>query len=659
MVLPIPGMPGKPEGDPELDLHQIALAEALASLQSEVEQPQQRNRRQRKASRKPSSDMVLRMARRAENFWSERDTRMDEDFALYQNKFVSQSRFYDALLGSNTATSTSGEVVTRNIPWVLVEKAASILGKANPSIDVIPQDPRLRDAAQRIEDFLRWCWEVWNRRWMATLHGPILRDIAHFLCLRGWVTIRVRYDPDTPDGDLPVYVELADPRQVYPVLGSSGLRAVIHKRYITVGELLDEWPEAAKRFGERDEDDIVEEIAYYDDTWHAVLVDGQWVKQPTRHDYGFIPWVVATGLGSPVRATTNDRDSWVRDVGQSIFSGIKQSYLALNRLLSQLATEVSRVANPPTVYYYDPARPDEPRRIDLDAGATNFLYFDRERVEILQLTPNPANSAPIINALMDDIEKGGLPGVLWGVGQGSGFALSLQADAAMDTLQPLTQTMERIIEEVNYRALELIKNLHDRPIGYFTRDPVTGAWRSGIAVTPDLIDAVGTRSVVRLRKVQPRDRVAMAQLAAMLTDKKLISMETARDEYLGLDNPQRENERVLADLAYLDPDVTKEVLIPWALARTDPVLLELWRLAKQRKVEEEQRKQAREATESKQQPPAAPPNTPVPPGLPPDVLPPQMQGLFDFLTHSAASAEGGMGEQGSAVPPDLIPGTPM
>jgi hypothetical protein len=651
VVIPIPGMPGgRGQGDPELDLLQLQRAEALANMTSNLELAPAPKKKNKKSARKPTPEYVQSLARRMEDFWNPRDARMDEDYALYQQRFVENQRVYQRLLRESGIDEQSGEIVTRNIPWVLVEKAASILGKANPSIDVIPQDPRLREAAQRIEDFLRWCWEVWNRRWMSSLHGPILRDIAHYLCLRGWVTIRVRYDPD--DEELPVHVDLADPRQIYPVLGSSGIRAIIHKRYLMASEALDEWPEAEKILRGTPDDEIIEEISYYDDTWHAVLIEGAWVKPPTKHEYGFLPWIVATGLGAPIRATGSDDTSWVRTVGESIFAGIKNSYLALNKLLSQLATEVARMANPPTVYYYDPARPDEPRRIDLDAGATNFLYFDRERVDILQLTPNPANSAPILNALMDDIEKGGLPGVLWGVGQGSGFALSLQADAAMDTLQPLTQTMERIIEEVNRRALELLATLHDRPIGYFTRDPMTGAWISGVSVTPELIAAVGTRSVVRLRKVQPRDRAQMAQLAALLTDKKLISLETARDEFLGLDNPQRENERVLADLAYMDPDVTKEVLIPWALAKTDPVLLELWRLAKERKIMEEQRKKEREQQQQAPQPPAAPP---APPGLPPEVLPPQMAGGMDYLFHSMASGEGGMGETGPVQTPTGLP----
>lgn len=643
---PIPGLnPAEQQADPQLWGEAIAAAQAdeVASTTQAAEPARPTPRR-----RRPSVEQIQQLAQRALQFWALRDQRMDEDYQLYRME--------------KPQTDLPGEVVVRNTPWVLVEKASSLLGRQPLSIDVVPPDPRLRDAAQRLEDFLRWCWEVWNQRWMQGLHGPLLRDIAHFLCLRGWVAIRVAYDPDAPEGEIPVSLHLADPRQVYPQLGSNGIRYVVHRYWSTVGEILDEWPEAKRLFGDHEEDEILEVVAYYDDWWHAVLVDNQVVKPPTAHGYGFVPWVVATGLGAPIRATETDTTHWTAEVGVSLFHGIKQAYQQVNRIISQLATEVARVANPPVVYYYDPARPDTPQPIRLDSGATNFLYFDRERVDILQVTPNPANAQPVLQSLLDDMEKGGLPGVLWGVGQGSGFALTLQTDAAMDTLQPLVATLENLVMQVNQRCLELIRDLHDGAVGYLVRDPLTGSWVAGQAVTPELIQAVGTRSVVKFRKVLPRDRAQLAQLAALLTDKKLISLETARDELLGLDNPQRENERVLADLAYMDPDVTREVLVPWALAKTDPELLQLWLWAKQRKAMPQQEGAGAPPPGAPPAPgpgAAPPPQPPAQPTLPPQALPPQLATLMDLLQHSQASADGGMGEQappGVAGMPLPVPG---
>lgn len=614
------------------------IGEAMAELQGMVEpsvEPEEKAPRRKK----PSREKIQALIQRATDFWSLRDVRMDEDLALYRMTKVPEGE---------------GEVVIRNIPWVLVEKASSILSKQMPSIDAVPPENRLRGAAQAIEDFLRYAWEVWDRRWMQGLHGPLLRDMAHFLCLRGWVTVRIAYNADAPAGELPVDLYVCDPRQVYPQLGANGLRYVIHRYWATVGEVLDEWPEAEKVLKERDEDQVVEVIAYYDDWWHYLEVDGEEVKPPTAHGYGFVPWIVATGLGAPIRATTKDQLHWTREVGVSLFHGIRRAYEQLNKVVSQLATEVARVANPPTVYYYDPARPDNPQPIKLSAGATNFLYFDRERVEVLQVTPNPANAAPVINALMEDIEKGGLPGVLWGVGSGSGFALTLQTDAAMDTLHPLSRVLEQVVEQINQRALELIRDVHDGPVGYLVRDPLTGKLVSGQEITPDMISAAGTRTVVRFRKIAPRDRVQMAQLAALLTDKKLISLETARDEFLGLDNPQRENERVLADLAYLDPEVTREVLVPWALARTDPQLYELWRQAKLRKELEGRKKDSSALAVPAPSPPQpAPP--PAPQAPPPEVLPPQLAALMDMLRHSQASIAGGQGEMAPPGVPGVEP----
>uniref|UniRef100_A0A7C2ZYJ4 Uncharacterized protein n=1 Tax=Thermorudis sp. TaxID=1969470 RepID=A0A7C2ZYJ4_9BACT len=229
-----------PEKQNPQDLWKVAelFAEVQERLKQETTEEPRRPKR-----RKPKIDEIQYRIHRATDFWSLRDQRMDEDLVLY--------RMY-----REEDEDLPGEVVIRNLPWVLVEKASSILSKQMPSIDTIPPDNRYRAEAQAIEDFLRYAWEVWNTRWMSALHGPILRDIAHFLCLRGWVTIRVAYNPDTPSGEIPVDLYVCDPRQVYPQLGTNGLRYVVHRYWATVGEILDEWPEASKVLQGRDEDEV-------------------------------------------------------------------------------------------------------------------------------------------------------------------------------------------------------------------------------------------------------------------------------------------------------------------------------------------------------------------------------------------------------------------
>jgi hypothetical protein len=155
----------------------------------------------------------------------------------------------------------------------------------------------------------------------------------------------------------------------------------------------------------------------------------------------------------------------------------------------------------------------------------------------------------------------------------------------------------------------------------------------------------------------------MGQLAIALTREKLISLETARDQYLGLENPQAENEKVLAEHIFLDEDVMRKALVPAALMQSDPRLWQLYLWAKQ---QEDLARQQREA--ERQVSPQAPVNLPSPmsgiPNFAPSEMPPAMQATINpidlFIQQSAGSSAGGMGLTGQpGMPgPGSIPSGP-
>jgi hypothetical protein len=547
------------------------ILQELASLnQNQTPQfPDQKSARATKKKRKKlSEEDIIDRCSRIVAFWIERDNRMDEDLSLYRLDEEAQG---------------DGEVIQKNTPYVVVEKAANMIATQTPTIQVIPPKEMQKDESQKVEDFLRWSWDKKNKRWRRSqIQGSFRHAMAHFLCLRGWAAARMWFDPEVdPATDNPIRAKLFDPRQVYPQFGDDNLLYVVHKYWTTYGELKDDWEEAEKEFDEQDDDVQVEVTEYYDDWYHSIQVAGTFVKKPTAHEYGFVPWVIVTGAGSPIRATSNDQNSWVSDVGVSIFHGIKSSYAALNRILSQMATQVANAANPPSLYYYDPTLNKTPQPLDYTAGTTNFLLYDRERVDPLQLNPNPIDSGPVIDSLIDDIQKGSLPSILWGItgGTEAGFGISMMTDAARDQLYAVVEAMQEMFESVNEYELILIRDFVEGDIGFWTRD-TDGSVRSGVTLNAQDIEASGTETVVKYRDISPKDKAMMAQLAAMLTEKKLISMDTAREHYLGIDNPERENQKVLFDLVNMDEDIVKKGLVPLALYQADPELFNLYLMLK-------------------------------------------------------------------------------
>jgi hypothetical protein len=592
----------------------------------------------RKGKKKPSDEEINDIANRAVEHWAPRDRRMDEDLQLYRLTQENQG---------------SGEVVQKNTPYVVVEKAAHMLAAQTPVISVIPAKQTEKEQAQKIENFLRWSWVRWNKRWRRSqIQGSMWHSMAHFLCLRGWASARIWYDPEAdPATDLPIRVKLFDPRQVYPMFGDNGLVYVIHRYWTTYGELNDEWEDAAKKFKDENPEDAIEVTEYYDEWFHALQVDGASIKKPTAHEYGFVPWIIATGNGAPIRATPTDQTNWTQEVGVSMFHGIKSSYRSLNKLLSQLATQVANAANPARVYYYDPAATEVPEPIDLTPGTTNYLFYDRERMETINTSPTPNDYAPLIDSLIDDVQKGTLPSILWGQTSGieTGFGMSMMTDAARDQLYAIVEAMEEMIEQTNEYELRLIQDFVDGEIGFWTRN-TSGQAQSGVTLSPDEVKAVGIENEVKYRDISPKDRATMAQIATMLKKEQLISGDTARTDYLMIDNPELEEQKILRELVNQDEDVIKKGLVPLALYETDPELFQFYLTLKMAELMGPQPQMgAVPGAPPPQQGPQGPGGGPAPPGLSPGAQAPLMNPAANPLMQSIGAAIGGMGGRPAGV----------
>lgn len=617
--------------------------------------PKAKKRKKKKPLPKPTLADVKSMCDRAVTFWSARDDRMDRDHRLY--------RLSQEIVG----LPGTQDVVILNTPYVVVEKAAALMGKQKPSLDIVAPVNRLRDKAQIVEDYGRYAISSWDEDWSASGHNDFQRDLGHFLALRGWAAARERYDPDAADGENPVHVTLFDPRQVYPMWGVRDLKYVVHRYETTIEEVISDFPKAERLFtNQQDRTEIITVTGYYDGWWHCVYADAGDVKPLTAHKYGRVPWRIGIGQGSPIRMTppstqstllltgyTTSDTSWTEDVGVSLFHGARDVYNQLNRLLSMLMTNISKSADPPVAYYIDPANPEEPEPLKFDAGAVNYLLYDKERVEPLKTSPSPTDMNPLIDALRMSVELGSLPIKAWSETAASGLAQTLMTEQVEDVLYPYIDAMRQMYEGCIRDSLDLIAEFHTEPIPFYTRDPRTGKLLGSAQLEPEDIDEVGTTVLVSFRQIGMHNKAMLSQLAVQLTDAKLISLETARDEYLGLENPQRENERVLSDLVYMDEDARK-ALTEVAIKRTDPDVYEVF-------------KKARAALPPAGPPgmppgmpgPEGPPGPPPPPGgLPPDVMPPMQQAIMNdpnaLLNQAMASAIGGA-SQGPLTPPG-IPG---
>ena len=327
---------------------------------------------------------------------------------------------------------------------------------------------------------------------------------------------------------------------------------------------------------DREDEELVDCKAYYDDWWYGFFIEDEEIIPIQEHGYGFVPWVVMGAGGTPIRHTENDTTEWVAGMWPSIFEHIKEQVLMVNRIMSQLADEVERQSNPPLLYFIDPQNKDEPKTISFEAGQQNYLIYDRERVEPLSLGIRSTEAQPLLQMLMEDIDKGGVPSALWGMGDDeSGFAATISSGAARDSLYPIVRCMEFAQAEVNRQMLTLIRDFHDEDVGFFLMD-ADGQRVSGATINFEVIERIGVYSEVKYKDISPQDKMARANIAMALVRENLIDLELARSDFLELDNPQKVQDRVIRDSVFMDEEFMRGPMTEYVLQRTDPELYDLW-----------------------------------------------------------------------------------
>lgn len=539
---------------------------------------------------RPTAEVLLDRKRRMIRFWRPRNLRMLDDERIYKLLKPVEDR-----LGGD---ELPGEMLILNDPFILTEKVANMLSSTDPGVAMILRDPGQKTAAQKVQDFLYWWRDEANERWQGNLNNSLSRDELYYLCLRGWLCGRIMLDPG--DSKFPWRYDLIDPMHVFPQKGNKGLRWVFNVYRDSKINVLNDmgWSNDVllrieqKLSGLTDEADV-EIASFFDDVWHVMFLNEEEIWS-APHNYGFVPWIITIAYGPPVRRVDPvwtsvigrrpvPRDAisaydYTRWWGVSIFQGIKDVYQKMNKLASAILTEAMKAPNPPVAIFTNQQGEAEGKVIDTSAGATNYLVMGQENFQVVQYGFKPSELMPLLQLLTDARNRGALPSVMYGEGTNylSGFAVSLLQAGSRDLILPLIRSHEFYLQQLFKAALRLFAEFYPFPVDMVSTQPQTGDRVMLTTITSDEVKSVGYSCKVTYKDILPKDSQQSAATAAMLVDKKIISLDTARgDEYLNLKNPILENDKVLADLAFFDPEVIK-ALIPLALIKTDPEKYLVW-----------------------------------------------------------------------------------
>jgi len=483
--------------------------------------------------------------------------RWDNDFDLWRLKP------YDAGRGYYSYTS--------NAPKNLAKKSISMLTEAKLLIripgDVLTEPER--STASNVERFLYGAINLNDEQLMRQPDMPPLQNqMAWYATIRGGFAVRP-YIKKLEDGSTFPEIAVWDIYNVAYGIGKEGRISWIAHTYKMSKEAI------------KDEFDITigKEIGNVVDFWdtksNGIIVENQWGKKLEKHLVDYCPaFILRTGSMPPV--WQEHYQDTGKHIGESIFDANRLIYSPTNKTISDLLTMVRRGVKVPLGYW--------------SAGATKTLDEDIWQVEKAGLVPMdsntsekiaplieptmPADASGLLNIMSGEEQRGGLSHVAQGeLGfRLSGFAIN-QLQAALSTLVvPFAEAMERAYTVSCISLLEQYSKGGWKPVevrGRTSRNQPFGIPKS-VKIAPS--DIEGTwHPEIRLEPTLPKDDAQRYFMARQATegDRPLLSMETARDALLEVQDTNLESEKVAKEWADTLPIIRLWKAFMAALADND------------------------------------------------------------------------------------------
>ncbi len=468
---------------------------------------------------------------RADSSWNQLRYRWDKDFDIYRLKP------YDAGRGYFSYTSNIGRLLADKIITLLTDSRLIV----SVPDELLPEAERLK--ANNVERLLYGAFNLNDERMIATPDNPSLKEqTAWFTVIRGAAAWCI-YTYKNEEGETEIDITPWDIYNTsYGVAGDKMLWAArTYKISYQEAKALYNATSATSQ--------DVEITEYWDSEKYGTILNAQWAEgSPHTHDCGHCPVFIVRVGATPIVSQENYTFAPIH-VGESVFSNNRDLLPVLNKVLSNYVTVVQRGVKTPLGIWSADGRTTIDEDIWQSEKAASVAFSSDVKVAPLLQPTMPADAAALLNLVLGDIQRGGLPHSAWGMvaDRTSGYALN-QINAAMMTIGvPFVQALEKmyrlacleIISQYSKKNVPAIKvrgrTGKDAPFGYpfaetIERETIKGDWHPEIRVVP----------------VLPKDDAQKAQLANMYRqgDIPLLSTDTIRGEILEIPDPDLEREKV-------------------------------------------------------------------------------------------------------------------
>ena len=559
MPTPMPGMDAMgpmtpPMEQPPPTVDPVALLDALRQL---VPQQKEHKPRYPAGYKQPPRPEPAKIKSTADKLFNQHD--MWRNLISITTAWLRQERV--GMFPEDGEDRKSG-LQEEYISTALTDKRNDVISKvasAQMGVRKRVSDDKNRRRGQLIEDAIVHISEEMEYAHVQAGNRPLKIDEAQQFTDRGMFVSRQVLNPNY-DPERPIIVDLIEPTQVYPVwAGKNGLRAVYRVYRDTYANLQAAYgdidPESRKKIEKKigkelGDDTEVNVYEYWDTWWRCVLIDDQPILPVTAHKYGYVPWTIQYGgYGDPMFSRTPGQ--WENRNGTEYFDMMDKtradervykavpliwydmrSHEIYEAVMARLLTGFKKEINPPTIRYRSNMADGDFPEFSTAAGAVNEAILGEERIEpVPQQTNNPVTGVILQNLMGDRMARTTSFSGQADKSNVTGSALLRIGDENTDKILPIYQSLQMAKTQQFTQILWTLRNFNHlikyggdepTPLMIPARRPRQGE-SPAFELSPELIDAVGTRVEITFTKVNPADWVGLFNAGKLGVDAGFVS----------------------------------------------------------------------------------------------------------------------------------------
>jgi len=436
---------------------------------------------------------------------------------------------------------------TSNEPRNLINKAQAMLSDAKVSIRV-PEETLTKEeleTANNIERFDYGAININNDLNMKIDMPSIQDQMSWYATARGAVVTRP-YVRKMKDGSTFPEIRVWDIYNVAFAMGKKGVQWAAYTRTASKEEIKSEYGIDI----DKKEGTITD---FWDEENNGVIVENEWGKKLEKHGLDYCPvFIIRAGAQPPISQNSYTYSNI--HVGESILASIRDIMPMLNKTMSDYLTITRRGVKPPMGIWSSGGQ----KGFDEDIWQVQdgkLLQFDLDDKIAPLIEPTmPENARDMVNFIMGEIQRGGISHVAQGeLGfRLSGFAINQLQAALATVIVPFAKCLEQAFTVTLLSLQEQYAKGSWKPVevrGRTSRNQPFGVPKA-MKIKPKDIKA-DWRPEVMLTPIYPKDDAQRYQLARLAVegDRPLLSVKTAREELIGVEDTLLEGERLAAEWA--------------------------------------------------------------------------------------------------------------